>query len=143
MTDFKNLSITLMISGLFVFCLMAFVITTQVENNSNQTITENEILNRTYSDLSTELNNVQSNSEESSGSFGAITPTQQYGEVEITAIVSPTKIFKSICVGLYNGLIRFPMNVLGVPPVVASLISGIFILSLIIGIWAVWKGAIS
>ena len=143
--SFKSLFINLALVGLIVFSIMSFAIITQNENDSNVKITDNQIVNDTYGDLFNELgkNNLQSNAQNASEAFEGVTPTQSVGELGGTAIVSPTKIFKSASFGVYNILVALPMKILGISPLVASVISGIFILLLLIGIWAIWKGAIS
>jgi len=145
MTDFKSLFVNLTLFALVVFAIMSFAIITENQNDSPVKITDNEIVNETYGDLFVDLgkNNLQSDAQNASEAFGEVTPTQNVGELGGTAIVSPTKIFKSVSFGAYNILIALPMKILGVPPIVASVISGIFILLLLIGIWAIWKGAIS
>ncbi len=141
--DIKRLFINMGILGLFVFGMMAFIITTQTSNSVNIPITNNTLINETYGDLSSSLSGSQTKSETVLGNFGNVTPTQQFGELEVKSIIPTTKIVKTITLGLWNILIKLPMVFLGVSPIVASLISSIIIMLLIIGVWAVWKGVIS
>ena len=141
--EFKKIFINFALLGLIVFGMMSFIIIFQSDNNSTERITNNQIINRTYTDLYANLSSSQSTASQQSDIFGDVTPTESYGEVQIDSVVSPTKAFKSIVLGIYNILIKLPSQILGVSPVVSAIISAILIMFLIIGIWAIWKGAIS
>ena len=141
--DFKKLIGNIFVSALFVFAIMTFVIIIQTDNAVLEKITDNELINDSYGDLQTNLESVQPTGQASLDNFGTSTPSErQLGELDVSSVVSPTKLFRSASIGTYNILIKLPMVVLGVSPVVASVISSLFILLLIIGIWAIWKGAI-
>jgi len=140
--DIKKLLTSMGFLGLFIFGIMAWVVITQADNDVELPITNNTLINETYSSLEDELSEAQESSETASGTFGNVTPTQQYGELEVTSIVSPTRIAKTIIVGFWNIFIKLPMVILGISPIVASLVSSIILIFLIIAIWAVWKGVI-
>jgi len=139
--DIKKILSTMAIFGLFIFGIFSFIITTQNDNSVENPITDNSIINKTYGDLQDSLGS--SDAQTASENFGNIPPTQQYGEVEITSIFSPTTTAKTIILGLWNIFIVLPQSILGVSPVVASLISSILLIFIIIGIWAIWKGVVS
>ncbi len=142
--DFQKLFGNIVISALFVFAIMTFIIIVQVDNNALQKITDNELINSSYGSLSGNLTNMQPTGQASLDTFGTNPPSErQLGELDVTSVISPTKLFRAMSIGTYNILIKLPMNVLGVSPIVASVISSIIILLLIIGIWAILKGAIS
>ena len=141
--DFKKLFINLALLGLIIFGIMSFAIIFQSDNSSTERLTNNTIINKTYNDLYSNLSNSQTTASQQNTIFGNVTPTESYGEVQIDSVVSPTKAFKSIILGIYNVIIKLPSQILGVSPVVTAIISAIFIMLLIIGIWAIWKGAFS
>lgn len=138
--EFKKLFGNFALLALFVFAFVSFVLITQTDNGVSDKITNNGIINQTYNDLYGNLSSYQGEAQTSSDTFGGITPSQTYGELEITSVVSPTKVFKTIGIGTYNILIKLPMKILGVSPIIASVISAIVILFFIIGIWLIWKG---
>lgn len=140
--DFKKTFISFALLGLVVFGMMSFIIIFQNDNNSSEKITDNVIINNTYSSLYSNLSNSQNSANEQNSIFGSVTPTESYGEVQIDSVVSPTKAFKSIILGIYNILIKLPSQILGVSPIVTAVISAILIMIIIIGVWAIWKGAI-
>ena len=141
--DFKKTFINIALLGLIVFGIMSFAIIFQADNGSKERLTNNQIINDSYNSLYGNLSNSDTVANEQNSIFGNVTPTESYGEVQIDSVVSPTKAFKSLILGTYNVLIKLPGQILGVPPVVTAVISAILILLLIIGIWAIWKGAIS
>jgi hypothetical protein len=139
MKSFGNIALI----GLVLFSILSFIIITENDNGVDNGIMSNNLINSTYNDLYGNLSETQSNAQTSSDTFGSITPSQQYGELEVTSVVSPTRIFKTMSIGLWNIFIQLPMKILGVSPVIASVISSIIILLLIIGVWAIWKGVIN
>jgi len=141
--SFKEIFANIVVSALFVFCIMSFIIIVQTDNNSNEKITDNELINSSYSHLSGNLTRIQPTSQASLDSFGENPPSErQLGDLDVGSVVAPTKLFRGMSIGTYNILIKLPMVLLGVSPVVASVISSIIILLIIIGIWAISKGAI-
>ena len=141
--DIKQMLVTMGMLGLFVFAFMSFIITTQNDNGVAIPITNNSIIGSTYSSLETNASATRSQSVNASENFGAITPSQQFGELEVTSIISPTNTAKTIIWGFWTILIQLPMNVLGVNDMVAGLISALLLIFIIIGVWAVWKGAVN
>lgn len=140
--DLKALLITMGTLGLLIFGMMSFILITQNDNQVAIPITDNTLINATYGELQSELNSAQTKSESSLSTFGNVTPTQQYGELEINSIISPTRTIRTIIIGFWNILIKLPQVVLGVSPTVSYIISALIGLLVIIGIWAIWKGAI-
>ncbi len=142
--DFKKLLGNIMMSALFVFAIMTFIIIVQTDNGAIEKITDNELINSSYSHLAENLTSSQPTGQASLDNFGTNPPSErQLGDLDVSSVISPTKLFRSMSIGTYNILIKLPMVILGVSPIVASVISSLFILLLIIGIWAIWKGAIS
>jgi hypothetical protein len=141
--DLKNLFVNMALFGLIVFGVMAFAIMTQEQNDVSTPLTEDDTINDTYGDLSSTLGGSRGDLQTASDVFNNVTPTQQFGELEVTSIVSPTKIIKTMISGIFNILVKVPQKILGVSPIVGGLIGAILFVLLIIGIWAIWKGAIS
>ena len=138
--QFKNLFISVLTVGVVILCIFQFVIITQTDNNTEYLITNNTIIDDSYGGLYTNLDTAGNTANTSSDKFGDITPTQSYGIVDVTSVVSPTKLFRSLLVGTYNVLIELPVKILGVPPIIAGVIDAIIIFLVILGIWAIWRG---
>lgn len=138
--DFKKLFINLAVVALVTLAIFSFVITTQTDNNTENLITNNSIINDSYGNLYNNLSSYQDNANSVSSDFGTVPPSSSFGIVDVGSVVSTTSVFRSLTVGTYNILIALPMKILGVPPLVAGLISAIIILLIILGIWAIWRG---
>jgi hypothetical protein len=121
---------------------MTFIIVTQNNNGVSVPITNDSRIGYAYRDINESLSSTQPEMKKTTDVFSNVTPTQQYGELEVTSVVSPTKIARTIILGLWYIYVRIPTLVLGVSPVVGGLITSILLLLLIIGIWAIWKGVI-
>jgi len=140
--DLKKLLTNVAILGLFTFSIMAFIVTTQNDSGVPYPITSHPLINETYESLEGNLTSSETHGKIASGNFANITPTQEFGELEVTSIVSPTRIMRTIIVGFWNIFIKLPQVVLGIDSGVASLISSLVLIFIIIGIWAIWKGVI-
>lgn len=139
--DIKQLLITMGIFALFVYSMFSFVAFTQTDSSINNSILENDLINDTYKSLNTSLSSTSA--EKVSNNFSQTPPTQQFGELEVTSIFSITRTGKTIIKGFWNILIVLPLSVLGLSPIVTTIIGSILFLFIIIGIWAIWKGAIT
>lgn len=144
MSDIKSILINMAMLGILVFGLMAFILTVQVDNSvdSSSRITNNSLINSSYSDLESTLEQSQDDSQLSLNASEQIPSTDSIGDLDVSSTISATRTAKTIVIGLWNIYVKLPMVILGVDPVVASIISSILIILIIIGIWAIWKGAI-
>ncbi len=137
---FKDIFIKLMFVGILFLSIMSWVIITQTDNNTENLITNNTLINKSYGDLSSNLASTQSEADVASGTFTNITPTSTLGLVSVTSIISPTRVFRGLVIGTYNILIALPAQFLGVPEVIIGVINAILALLLILGVWFIWKG---
>lgn len=142
----KNTFIKMLIVGVLFLSIMSFVIITQTENNLTNLITNNTRINDSFGidgSLTSNLNTANAETDIASGTFSNSTPSSTFGFVTITAIVSPTRIFRGLVLGTYDILIALPAEFLGVPEVIVAVINSILTLVLILGVWSVWKGGTS
>ena len=136
----KDIFIKMTVVGVLFLAIMSWVIITQTDNDVTNLITNNTLINSSFGDLTTNLNNINVQTETASGTFSNSTPTSTLGFVTITSIVSPTRIFRGLVLGTYNILVALPAQFLGVPDAVVAVINSILTLLLILGVWSVWKG---
>ena len=144
MSDIKTILSRMVVLGMLVFSIMSFIIITQNNNQVDITdrITNNTLINDSYGDLEISLNQ-QSESENSLNALEEVPPQEYIGDLSIASMVSSTRTARSIVIGLWNIYIKLPMVVFGVSPIIASAITTILLIFIAIGIWAIWKGAIS
>jgi hypothetical protein len=138
--EFRKVFINMALLGLAILSMLSFVIIFQADNNASEKIIDNEIINKTYYDLYGNLSTSQSIASQQNNIFGEVKPTESYGELQVDSVVSPTKAFKSFLLGVYNILIKLPSQFLGISTIVTAIITAILIISLIVGIWLLWKG---
>ena len=120
---------------------MSFIVLTQEDSNVENKITDDPLVGETFGNLSEGLSLGQS--QNISDNFGENPPTErQLGELDVTSVISPTRFIRAATTGLWNILIILPAYKLGVPPIVIGLLGSIFLIILIIGAWAIWKGVV-
>lgn len=143
MSDIKSMVKNMIVLGVLVFAIMSWVIIIQFDNgmDDDNRITNNTIINDTYGDLESSLNQ-QKTSENSLNSLEDVPPTEYVGDLDVASTVSATRTARAIVVGLWNIYVKLPQVVLGVSPIVAGAITTILLFFIAIGVWAIWKGAI-
>lgn len=144
MTDIKSLVRNFVVLGVLVFAIMNFIIIIQVDSNVDAAnrITNNSLINESFGNLESKLN-TQTSAQNSLNSLEDVPPTEYVGDLDVGSTVSATRTARTVITGLWNIYIELPQVILGVSPVVSSAISTILLLFIAIGIWAIWKGAIS
>jgi len=139
MVKFIDLFTNFMLIGLVVFGLFAFSSFFQEENKVENKFMENSLMSSTYASLNSSLSGLSGQSQAQKTLFESENPTSGFGTILLFSIVSTGKIFNGMVIGLFNTLIRLPVTVLGVDPIVISVLSTILILTIIIGLWIVYK----
>lgn len=139
MVDFRELLTSFVIIGLCVFSIMAFVITTQSQNNVSDPVVNVEVIGSAYSSLNESLRDQQSNSESALELFQSENPLVVFGSIIFYSVISSGKLFTGTIVGIFNILIKLPIVLLGVDPAVASAIILILIATIVIGLWRLYK----
>ena len=144
MSNIKSILKNMVVLGILVFAIMNFIIIIQSDSNMDQEnmITNNSLINDSFGELGTSLNS-QKSAESSLNSLEDVPPTEYVGDLDVGSTVSATRTTRTIITGLWNIYIKLPQVILGVSPTVASAINSILLIFIAIGIWAIWKGAIS
>ena len=140
MANFQETFLNFAIIGLAVFCIFAFVITSQSNNNVSNSVSSDPFFNSTYSNLRTNLNSYSNDSQTQKNNFERDNPTVTTGGLTFTSIVGAGKIFNTMIINVYNIIIVLPAVYFGVDPVVISVISGVLIVIIILTLWYLYKG---
>ncbi len=138
-TSFREVFTTFVLIGVFVFAGISFIVTTQRDNGVTNTILDNDVINRTYSNLETDLGGLSSNASTQKESFESEIPERGFGSLLIFAIVGVGNKFTGMIVGIYNILIVLPASLLGISPIVIGALTAILLLSLILLVWRVYR----
>jgi len=139
MAKFYNLFVNFMLVGLVVMSILAFTVVFQDENNIQNPIMDNSLMNSTYNKLRTDLGGLRDKSQAQKTLFESENPTTGFGSILLFSIISTGKVFNGMIVGVFNTLIKLPVAVLGVDPVIVSVLSTILVLTIIIGLWMIYK----
>ena len=144
MSDIKSILTNMVVFGILAFAIMSWIIIIQSDSDMGQEnmITNNSLINDSYGDLATSLDG-QNSAENSLNSLDDNPVTPGVGDLNPASMVSTTRTARTMVIGSWNIFIKLPQVILGVSPVVAGAINSILLIFIAIGIWAIWKGAIS
>ena len=138
-TSFRETFMTFALIGLLVFATIAFIVGTQRDNEVDNTILENEIINRTFTNLETSLGSFGSETQTQRETFESEIPERGFGSLIIFSIVSLAQKSAGLLVAVYNIIIVLPASVIGISPIVFSVLSAIFLLTLMLLAWRVYR----
>lgn len=136
--NFYELFFTFMVVGLVVVGIFGFTIGVQHDNNV-EGITSNSLINNSYNSLYSNLSTFNNKSQTQKDLFESENPTVGFGSLILFSIVSAGKVFNSMIIGVFNIVIRLPVTILGLDPVLVSVISTMLLLTVIIGLWVLYK----
>ncbi len=138
-TSFRETFIIFALIGIFVFASMSFIVQTQIDNDVENTVLENEVINKTFTDLEIDLSNFGSNASSQKSNFDQDIPERGFGDLIIFAVIGVGQGFTGLIVGVYNIFIVLPASILGVPPVVIGVLTSILVMSLILLAWRLYR----
>jgi hypothetical protein len=139
MAKFYDLFINFMLVGLVILSFFAFGSFIQEDNNVENQFMENSLMNSTYGKLRTDLGGLRDQSQAQKTLFESENPTSGFGTILLFSIVSTGKVFNGMVIGVFDTLIKLPVVFLGLDPIIISIISTMLILTIIIGLWIVYK----
>ena len=139
MAKFYDLFINFMLIGLVVVSLLAFGLLFQDDNNVDNPFMDNALMSNSYGNLTNNLQGLESTAQTQKDLFESENPTSGFGTILLFSIVSAGKVFNGMIVGVFNTLIKLPVVFLGLDPLIVSVLSTMLILSIIIGLWVVYK----
>jgi hypothetical protein len=137
--EFSKFFINFMVITLLIVSIFSFVIIMQDENNSPEKIIDDPIINGTYSDLIDSAESFSSSSQNQKTLFEKENPISSFGSLIFYSIISAGKVFSNMVLGVYNIMTSLIVEVLGVNPVIVSVLSAIIIFTIIIGLWIIYK----
>ncbi len=138
-TSFRETFITFALIGLLVFATISFIFGTQRENEISDTILDNPIINRTFNRLEANLSALGSESQTQKETFESEIPERGFGSLIIFSIVSTAQKSTGLLVAIYNIIIILPAQILGISPLVFSVLSSILLITLVLLAWRVYR----
>lgn len=139
MVTFSKLFMNFMLVGLVIISLFFYIGLTQEENNVEDKFIENSLINKTFEDLKTNLGDIEQESQAQKTLFESENPTSGFGTILLFSIVSSGKIFNGMIIGVYNVLISLPASIIGLDPILLSILGTMLIFTIIIGLWFLFK----
>lgn len=139
MSGFKEFIIATLLIGVCIFAMLGFVVTFQVNNHANGTIMDNPTINRTYSNLYTNLASSQGTAESQRTGFEKEVPTVGTDSFLFSSIIGAVKTFTSTIANVFSIIFVYLGSVLGISPVVIGVFVAIIIISVILLAWRVAK----
>ncbi len=139
MAKFEKTFVNYALGALILISLFAFIVTIQEDNNVTDGIIEVEIINETFSQLKDDLGSGRDTSQSQLELFQKEEPTIGFGSLILFSVVSSGKVFTGIIIGTFNLLIKLPMVIFGVDPVISAVLSTILIIGFILGLWVLYK----
>lgn len=139
MVKFYDLFSNFMLIGLVILSIFAFAVFFQQENNVESQFIEDTLMNNTYNSLYENLNSLRDESQTQKTLFESENPTSGFGTILLFSIVSSGKVFNGMIVSIFNTLIKLPVVILGLDPTTVSVLSTWLILTIILGLWAIYK----
>lgn len=137
--SFRETFVTFALIGLFLFAGISFIVVTQRDNDVEKTILENEIINRTFEKLETNLSGFRSQTQTQKESFESEIPERGFGSLIIFSIIGVGQRFTGMIIAVFNILIVLPASLLGISPVAIGILTSILIVSLVLLIWRVYR----
>lgn len=139
MAKFYELFVNFMLIGLVILSIFAFSMAFQRENKADEPFIENSLMNNTYNTLYEDLDSLRSEGQAQKTLFESENPTGGFGTILLFSIVSSGKVFNGMVVGIFNTIIKLPVVILGIDPVIVSVITVMLIITIIIGLWIIYK----
>jgi|TARA_R100000093_G_scaffold35691_1_gene18851 hypothetical protein len=123
--------------GLFLFAMLNFGFGIQENYNVNNTILSHTGLNETFADLDSELSGFD---EQATAQWNATSQeqvTESFGSLLLGGIGNAVKTFTSMVTSVYNIVIVQSAGLLGIPPVVVTLLTSFLMVMIVLMLWRV------
>ncbi len=139
MAKFEKLFISFVLVGIFVLAMISFGAKLQLDNDVNDSILQNDIINDTFINLESTLDRSRDNTSRGLSSFENETVSGGFGSLIFFTIPSVMKVVRGIITGVFNILIKFPAQILGISPAIIAAIEAILLVVIIISLWRLYK----
>jgi len=125
--------------GLMVLAILGLVITVQNLNESVQPLSEHELINETFTNITSLIGSAEGESKSKYNLFSSEKPRLGFGSIVLFTIVTVGKTFGNLIFGLFTFIIKIPLIILGVNQTIVSMIISFLTISIVIALWIVYK----
>ena len=137
--SFQQTFYNFMLLAVVVLAMLSYTFIIQDDNDAAQPLAQNDLFNGTAARLGANLTNAENASQIQQGIFSDEKPQSGFGSIVLFGIVSAGKTFTTLVYDIFGAIFRVPMIVLGIDSQIVSTIISILIITLIIGVWIVYK----
>ena len=138
-TGFRNLIVSFILISLFFFALLSFGINLAINNSSNQSILDNNVINTAFGNLSTQIGTINSTAATQLNATQQEAPQQPTGDFTLTGVIGSVWKFAGIITGSFNLIFVAAATILGIPVEVLIVLGGILSIMIILLAWRVFK----
>lgn len=138
--NFEDLIKKWIFAGLIIFSLLAFIFTSQIDNDVEDVLEDNDIISKTRLNLSDQLGGYRGQGDTQRALFQKDNPTAGFGELTLLSILQTSRTFGKLIVNLFNAIIKLPFIVFGFDPLILGLLILLISALIIFTAWYTWKG---
>jgi len=136
---FKEYITASILIGVFIVAMLSGGIYLATTNDKNSTLMENEAINTTFSDISNQLGNVQTEANKSKTAFEGETGIITTGFLILESIFGLGITFTKIFISTMNLPLILVEEIIGIPPLVTGAILSILIFLILLLAWRLYK----
>ena len=138
---FKDLVISFILVGVFVFAFISFGYQFQLDMGANQTLLDDEDsgIREAFHSMNSSLSDIESTANSSMFSVSAEEFDTSGGEITFKTIPKATTNFWTRTTGIFDLLRTFLFKTLGISSTVLGAIATIFTVTLILLGWKLWR----
>jgi Flp pilus assembly protein TadB len=137
--DFKGFVIAALLVSLFIYAAISLSTTLSSNQNKNFTLLENEAINRSFTNIQTELEDSEATTSAQREAFEEDTAEEDIFVLNLKSIISVGRKFTQLVVNLYSLTFGMIAEVLGISVLVLTIITSIIIITLILLAWSVFR----
>ena len=137
--EFKDLIITALLVGLFIFAVISFGVQLSKNNNANMSILNNPSINKSFVSITSELEEAEDTAESGRVGLWSGIPILEEVGIVLDSIVSVGQVFSGMVIGVFGITFELITTTLGIPPIVLGVITAIILISIVLLAWSVFK----
>lgn len=139
MSEFREYIISFLIIGLFSISLIMFAIGTSIDNEADNSIANDPRISTIYNSLNATLESSRATSDSIKTSFETENPFVGFGSLLFFSIIGAFKTINIIIISIFTTLSVFIIDVIGINPIVFSVISAGLLITLVLLGWRLYR----
>ena len=138
--NLKNMFVSSVLIGIFVFALFNFSINVASDNDLNTSIMDDNTMNESFDDFSSDLDSIKATAESQKTSFFEGIPVLEEVGIVVGGIVGVATTMFSFLTGLYDVIFELVSETLGMNnKIVFGAVTALLIFTIILLTWRVYR----